>query len=52
MHFEVFWSIAFAPLYSLVKFNNDGQSLGGRPFKMNDKMLWQAFDFVVKALKK
>ncbi|QNK64894.1 TetR/AcrR family transcriptional regulator [Pedobacter sp. PAMC26386] len=52
MPFEVFWSIAFAPLYSLVKFNNEGQSLGGKPFKMNDEMLWQAFDFVVKALKK
>lgn len=50
--FEVYWSIAFAPLYALIKFNNDGQSMGGKPFKMTDELLWQAFDLVVKALKR
>ncbi len=52
MPFEVYWSIAFAPLYSLIKFNNEGHSLGGKPFKMNDAILWRAFDLVMKALKK
>lgn len=52
MPFEVYWSVAFAPLYALIKFNNEGQSLGGKPFKMTDAMLWEAFDLVVKALKK
>jgi len=52
MSFEVYWSVAFSPLYALVKFNNEGQSLGGKPFKMTDAMLWEAFDLVVKALKK
>lgn len=52
MPFEVYWSVAFAPLYALIKFNNEGQSLGGKPFKMTDGMLWEAFDLVVKGLKK
>lgn len=52
MPFEVYWSVAFAPLYALIKFNNEGQSLGGKPFKMTDEMLWEAFDLVVKGLKK
>lgn len=52
MPFEVYWSVAFAPLYALIKFNNEGQSLGGKPFKMTDEMLWETFDLVVKGLKK
>jgi TetR/AcrR family transcriptional repressor of multidrug resistance operon len=52
MPFEVYWSVAFAPLYALIKFNNEGQSMGGKPFKMTDALLWEAFDLVVKALKK
>lgn len=52
MPFEVYWSVAFAPLYALIKFNNEGQSLGGKPFKMTDEMLWEAFDLVVKGLRK
>ena len=51
MPLEVFWSVAYAPLYSLVRFDNEGQSFGGRPFKMTDEVLWQTFDLVVKALK-
>lgn len=51
MPFEVFWSVAFAPLYALIKFNNEGQSLGGRPFKMTDAMLWEAFHLVVRGLR-
>lgn len=49
---EVYWSVAFAPLYSLIKFNHEGQSLAGRPFKLTDKLFWQAFDLVVKAFKR
>ncbi|MBB2145711.1 TetR family transcriptional regulator [Pedobacter sp. LMG 31464] len=51
MPLEVFWSIAYAPLYALVRFDTEGHSVGGRPFKMTDKMLWQTFDLVIKALK-
>lgn len=52
MPFEVYWSVAFAPLYALIKFSNEGQSLAGKPFSLTDEMLWEAFDLVVKGLKK
>lgn len=49
---EVYWSIAFAPLYTLISFHHKGQNPAGKPFKMTDKLLWKTFDLVVKALKK
>lgn len=52
MPFEVYWSIAFAPLYTLVRFHKEGKSLVGLPFKMTDEVLWETFDRVIKALKK
>ncbi|MCY1238830.1 hypothetical protein D9M72_515880 [compost metagenome] len=52
MPFEVYWSIAFAPLYNLIRFHNEGKSMGGRPFKLTDEILWQTFDLALKALKK
>lgn len=51
MPLEVFWSVAYAPLYSLVRFDREGKSLGGKPFKLTDELLWQTFDLVIKALK-
>ena len=51
MPVEIYWSIAFAPLYALIRFHHEGRSLGRKPFKMNDELLWQSFDLVVKALK-
>jgi AcrR family transcriptional regulator len=48
---EVYWSVAFAPLYSLLRFDTEGQSFGGRPFKISDEVVWKAFDLVIKALK-
>ena len=52
MPIEVYWSIAYAPLYSLLRFHNEGRSLAGKKFVMNDKIMWQTFDLVVKALRK
>jgi TetR/AcrR family transcriptional regulator, multidrug resistance operon repressor len=52
MPFEAYWSIAYGPLYSLIRFDQEGQSMGGRPFKLTDEVLWKTFDLVVKALKK
>lgn len=52
MPFEVFWSIAYAPLYSLIRFDKEGQNIAGKPFKMSDEVLWQTFDLVIKSLKK
>ncbi len=51
MPLEVFWSIAYAPLYTLLRFDNEGTSIGGKQFSLTNKMLWQAFDHVLKALK-
>lgn len=52
MPFETYWSIAFAPLYFLARFDHEGQSLGGKPFKLTDEVLWRTFELVIKALKK
>jgi TetR/AcrR family transcriptional repressor of multidrug resistance operon len=51
MPFEVYWSIAFSPLYSLIRFHHEGKSVGGRPFKITDELLWASFKLVIKALK-
>ncbi|NSL86763.1 TetR/AcrR family transcriptional regulator [Chitinophaga sp. Mgbs1] len=48
---EVFWSVAFAPLYALLRFHKDGSSIGGRPFAISNKIIWQTFDLVLRALK-
>jgi len=48
---EVYWSIAFAPLYNLVRMHMAGRGLGGRqPFVLDDKMLEQTLKLVIKAL--
>lgn len=48
----VYWSVTFGPLYSLIRFHNEGRTVGGKPFRLTDKMVWQAFDIVIKGLKK
>lgn len=47
---EVYWSIAFAPMYNLVKFHLEGMSLGGKKFVLTDKILNETLQLVVKAL--
>ena len=49
---EVYWSIAFAPLYNLFNFHVLQRSLGGKPFALTEKVIWQTFDLVIKALRK
>ncbi len=49
---EVYWSIAHAPLYSLIKFHYEGTGLEGKPYQLTEEVLWQTFDLVVHALKK
>lgn len=51
MPLEVFWSVAYSPLYSLIRFHQEGRSINGKPFKMNDDLLWATFNLVIKALK-
>ena len=52
MTVEVYWSVAFAPLFALIKLNNEGRNIDGSPFQMTDQILWETFNLVVKALKK
>lgn len=49
--FEVYWSIAFAPLYQLIKFHSEGKSYLNEQFKLTDKEITQAVELVLKALK-
>lgn len=49
--FEVYWSIAFAPLYQLIKFHYQGRSYANGNFELNDDLMMQALQLVIKALK-
>ncbi|WP_212004084.1 TetR/AcrR family transcriptional regulator [Chitinophaga sp. HK235] len=51
MPIETWWSIAFGPLYSLLRFHHQGSFIAGKPFSLNEEILWQTFDAVIKALK-
>jgi AcrR family transcriptional regulator len=47
---EVFWSVAYGPLYTLLRFHSEGKSIGGIPFKFSKKTMEEAFRLVIKAL--
>jgi AcrR family transcriptional regulator len=47
---DVFWSIAYGPLYSLLRFHEKGKSVGGTPFKLTKKIQNETFELVIKAL--
>jgi AcrR family transcriptional regulator len=48
----VYWSIAFAPLYQLIKFHQHGKALPGTgPFALDGKILDLTLELVLKALK-
>jgi AcrR family transcriptional regulator len=49
--FEVYWSIAFAPLYQLIKFHTQGSSPASEKFSINDDIVNQTLKLVLKALK-
>lgn len=46
---EVFWSVAYAPFYSLIKFDVAGKSLMNDNFKLKEKDLLLAFELVLQA---
>jgi TetR/AcrR family transcriptional repressor of multidrug resistance operon len=48
--FEVFWSIAYGSLYSLLELHREGKSMSGKPFAFNDDLKIEAFNLVLKAL--
>lgn len=47
---EAFWSVAYGPLYTLLRFHNEGKSIGGRKFEFNKKVMEEAFQLTIKAL--
>ncbi|AWI25784.1 TetR/AcrR family transcriptional regulator [Flavobacterium pallidum] len=47
---EVFWSIAYGPLYALLRFHNKGKSMGGAPFSLTQQIQDETFALVIKAL--
>jgi AcrR family transcriptional regulator len=51
MSLEVYWSVAFAPLYNLVRFHKAGFNMAGDTFVLTDEMLMQTLSLVLKALK-
>lgn len=48
--FEVFWSIAYGSLYSLLELHREGKSMSGRSFVLTKEITDEAFNLVVKAL--
>ncbi|HYC86860.1 MAG TPA: TetR/AcrR family transcriptional regulator [Chryseosolibacter sp.] len=49
---EIYWSIAFAPLYNLVKLHMSGHGMiGNEKFELNEKVMDQTLGLVLKALK-
>lgn len=49
---DVFWSVAYGPLYTLLSFHKEGKSMGGRSFTLTDEVMQHSFKLVIKALKK
>lgn len=47
---EIFWSVAYAPLYQLIKFHLDGRGMHNDTFELDSKTLKTAFKLVIKAL--
>lgn len=47
---EVFWSVAYGPLYTLLRYESEGKSIGGTPFKLTSETIDEAFELVIKAL--
>jgi len=49
---EIFWAIAYGPLYTLIKFHFNKKSIMGNKFVLTEQNMRQAFQVVIKALKR
>lgn len=49
--FEAYWSIAYAPLYQLIKYHHLGKNHMNEPFVLNDAIMDKTLELVLKALK-
>lgn len=47
---DVFWSVAYGPLYALLRFHREGKSLGGKPFTLTKEIMEETFKRTIKAL--
>jgi AcrR family transcriptional regulator len=50
MPLEVYWAIAYGPIYTLIRFHQDGMSKGNRPFTFSKKIMDQTLARALKAL--
>lgn len=50
LSFESYWSVAFGPLYTLLKFEQTGKSVGNKPYKFSKQVMYQTLELVLKAL--
>jgi TetR/AcrR family transcriptional repressor of multidrug resistance operon len=51
MPLEVYWSITYGPLYTLLKFHLDGRSFAAKPFVFSEQVMNDTLELVLKALK-
>jgi len=51
MPLEVYWSITYGPLYTLLKFHLDGRSFAAKPFVFSEQIMNDTLELVLKALK-
>lgn len=49
--FEVYWAVAFAPLYQLIKFHTQEKAFGHKKYTFTEENMEQALQLVLKALK-
>ncbi|NRF37618.1 TetR/AcrR family transcriptional regulator [Pedobacter foliorum] len=49
---DVYWSIAFGPLYTLMRFHQQRHSITGASFEISEALIWTTFKLALKALKK
>lgn len=49
--FEVYWSVAYAPLYQLLKFHGQENSYVNKKFQITDEIMDQSLQLILKALK-
>ncbi len=48
---EIFWSMAYGPFYTLLKFHLDQSNMAGKAFSLSDVKMKQAFALVLRALR-
>lgn len=46
----IFWCIAYGPLYSMLRFHQEGKAMAGQPFSITQPMIDQALELTIKAL--